>query len=108
MDSLVAARRLSFTAALFSVVQLLSHVQFFAIPWTTAYQASLSVTISQSLLKLMSIELVMSFNHFILCRPLLLLPSIFPSNKVFSNESALHISTGASASASVLPMNIQD
>ena len=61
----------------------------FATPWTTVCQASLSFTISQSLLKLMSIELMMSSNHLILCHPLLLLPSIFPSIRVFSNESAL-------------------
>ena len=61
-------------------------------PWTEAHQAPLSDTNSQSLLKLMSIELVMPFNHLILCRPLLLLPSIFPSIRVFSNESVLHIS----------------
>ena len=60
-------------------------------PWTAARQASLSITNSQSLLKLMSIELVMPSNHLILCRPLLLLPSIFPSISVFSNESVLHI-----------------
>ena len=60
-------------------------------PWTTAHQASLSITNSRSLLKLMSIESVMPFNHLILCRPLLLLPSIFPSIRVFSNESVLHI-----------------
>ena len=60
-------------------------------PWTTARQASLSITNSQSLLKLISIELVMPSNHFILCHPLLLLSSIFPNTKVFSNESALHI-----------------
>ena len=60
-------------------------------PWTAAHQASLSNTNSQSLLNLMSIELVMPFNHLILCRPLLLLPSIFPSIRVFSNESALRI-----------------
>ena len=60
-------------------------------PWTAARQASLSITNSQSLLQLMSIELVMSSNHLILCRPLLLLPSIFPSISVFSNESGLHI-----------------
>ena len=70
---------------------MLSHVRLFATPWTAAYQASLSITNSQSLLKLMSIELVMSSNHLILCCPLLLLPSIFPSIMVFSNESALHI-----------------
>ena len=73
------------------VVQLLSHVRLFATPWTAARQASLSFTISQSLLKLMSIESVIPSNHLILCRPLLLLPSIFPSIKVFSRESALHI-----------------
>ena len=60
-------------------------------PWTTARQASLSITNSRSLLKLVSIELVMPSIHFILCRPLLLPPSIFPSIRVFSNESALHI-----------------
>ena len=73
------------------VVQLLSHVQLFATPWTTARQASLSFIVSWSLLKLLSIESVMPSNHFILCRPLLLLPSIFPSIRVFSKESALHI-----------------
>ena len=70
-------------------VQLLSCVQLFATPWTAASQASLSITNSQSLLKLMSIESVMPSNH--LCRPLLLLPSIFPSIRVFSNESVLCI-----------------
>ena len=75
----------------FSSVQLLSHVQLFATPWTTARQASLSITNSQSILKLISIESVMPSNHLILCHPLLLLPSIFPSIRVFSNESALHI-----------------
>ena len=93
-------------------VQLLSHVQLFATPWTAAYQASLSITRSQSLLKLMSIESVMPSNHLILCRPLLLLPSIFPSIRVFFNDSVIHItggqSIGVSASASVLPVNIQD
>ena len=73
------------------VVQLLSHVRLFVTPWTAARQASLSFSISQSLLKLMSIESVMPSNHLILCRSLLLLPSIFPSIRVFSNESALHI-----------------
>ena len=60
-------------------------------PWTAAHQASLSITNSQSLLKLMSIELVMSSNHLVLCCPFLLVPSIFPSTRVFSNESVLHI-----------------
>ena len=74
-----------------SSFQLLSHVQLIAAPWTAARQASLSVTNSQSLLKLTSIELVMPSNHFILCCPLLLVPSIFPSIRVFSNESFLCI-----------------
>ena len=72
-------------------VQSLSLVQLFATLWTAAHQASLSVTISWSLLKLKSIESMMPFNHLILCRALLLLPSIFPSIRVSSNESALHI-----------------
>ena len=69
----------------------LSHVWLFATPWNVAHQASLSITNFQSLLKLMSIELVMPSNHFILYCPLLLLPSTFPSIRVFSNESVLHI-----------------
>ena len=73
------------------VVQSLSCVWFFAISWTAACQASLSFTISWSLLRLMSIELMMPSNHLILCPCLLLLPSIFPSIRIFSNESALHI-----------------
>ena len=73
-------------------VQSLSHVRLFAMPWTAARQASLSITNSWSLPKPMSIELVMPSNHLILCCLLLLLPSIFPSIRVFSNESALHIS----------------
>ena len=72
-------------------IQLLSHIWLIVTPWTTACQASLSFTISQSLLKLMSIESVMPSSHLILYCPLLLLPSIFPSIRVFSNESALHI-----------------
>ena len=75
----------------FSSVQSLSRVRLFMTPWTAACQASLSITNSWSLLKLVSIELVMPSNHLILCRPLLLLPSIFPSIRVFSSESALHI-----------------
>ena len=74
----------------FSSVQSLSHVRLFETPWTAAHQASLSITNSQRLLKLMSIVLVIS-NYLILCRPLLLPPSIFPSIRVFSNESVLHI-----------------
>ena len=86
----------------FSSVQSLSPVQLFATPWTAARQASLSITMS--LPKLMSIESVMSSNHLILCHPLLLLPSIFPSIRVFSSESALHMRWPKySASTSVLP-----
>ena len=83
----------------------------FATPWTAAFQASVSITNSRSLFKLMSIDSVMPFNHLILCHPLLLLPLIFPSIRVFSNESTVCIrsqSIAASASASVLSMNIQD
>ena len=92
------------------VVQLLSGVKLFATPRTVAHQASLSFTISWRLLRLMAIESVMLSNGLILCHPLLLLPSIIPSLRVFS-KSRLFISGGqsieASASASVLPMNIQ-
>ena len=75
----------------FSSVQSFSRVQLFATPWIAAHQASLSTTNSQSLLKLMSTESMMPSNHLILCLPLLLQPSIFPSIRVFSNESVLHI-----------------
>ena len=75
----------------YSAVQSLSHVWLFATPWTAAQQASLSITNSQNLLKLMSIELVMPSNHLILCHPLPLPPSIFPRIRVFSNESALRM-----------------
>ena len=74
----------------FVVVQPLSHVRFFATSRTSACQTSLSFTISRSLLTLMSIESMMPFNHLILCRPLLLLPSIFPSFRAFANELSLH------------------
>ena len=77
--------------SIFSSVQSLSHVWLFATPWTAACQASLSITNSLSLLRLMSIELLMPFNHLILCHPLLFPPSIFPSIRVFSNESTLRI-----------------
>ena len=93
-----------------SSVQSLSHLQLFATPWTAACQASLSITNSWSVFKLMSVKSVMPSNHLILSRPLSLLPSIFPSIRVFSSESILCIrcqSIGVSASASVLPMNIQ-
>ena len=75
----------------FSSVQLLSRVQLFVTPWTATLQASLSITNSRILLKLMSIESVMASNHLILCHPLLLPSSIFPSIRVFSSESVLHI-----------------
>ena len=75
----------------FSSAQLLSYVQLFVTPWTAAGQASLSITNSRSLLKLLSIESVMPSNHLILCHPLLLLPSIFPNLRVFSNELVLCI-----------------
>ena len=75
----------------FSLVQSLSHVQLFTTSWTAARQASLSITNSRSLFKLMSIESVMPSNHLILCHPLLHLPEIFPSIRVFSRESVLHI-----------------
>ena len=75
----------------FSSVQSFRHVRLFATPWTAAHQASLFITNSRRLLRLMSIESVMPCNHLILCHPLLLLPSIFPSIRVFSSESALRI-----------------
>ena len=75
----------------FSSVQWHSHVWLFSTPWTATHQYSLSITNSQSLLKLRSVALMMPSNHLILCCPFLLLPSIFPSIRVFSNESALHI-----------------
>ena len=93
-------------------VQLLSRVQFFVTPWTAAPQVSLSFTISQSLFELLSIASVMPSNHLILWRPPFLLPSIFPSIRIFSNEKTTFTSggqsIGASASASVFPMNVQD
>ena len=81
----------SFSSVQFSSLQSLSHVQLFVTPWTTAWQPSLSITNSQSLLKLISIESLMSSNHLILCHPLLLLPSIFLSISVFSIESTLRM-----------------
>ena len=84
-------RSLSLHLLISTSVQSLSRVQLFVTPWTAARQASLSITNSQSLFKLMSIESVMPSNHLILCCPLLLLPSIFPSIRVFSNESVLRI-----------------
>ena len=95
----------------FSSVQSLSRVRLFVTPWIAAHQASLSITNSWSLLKLTSIESVMPPSHLILCRPLLLLPPIPPSIRVFSNESTLHLrwpKYWSFALASVLPMNTQD
>ena len=89
----------------FSSVQLLSHVRLFATPWTTACQASLSITNSWSSLRLMSIESVMPSSHLILCCPLLLLPSTFPSIRGFSNESLLHIRWPKYWSFSISPSN---
>ena len=86
-------------------VKLLSCVQLFVTPWTAARQASPFITNSWSLFKLMSIKLVMPSNHLILCRPLLLLPSVFPSSRVFSNESALHIRWSKDLSFSISPSN---
>ena len=94
----------------FSSIQSLSCVQLLVIPWTAARQASPSITNSQSLLKLMSIESVMPSNHLILCRPFLLLPSIFPSIRAFQMSQLFESggqSIGVSASTSVLPMNTQ-
>ena len=89
----------------FSSVQPLSRIRLFATPWTVAHQASLSITNSRGLLKLMSIESVMPSNHLILCHPLLLLPSIFPSIRVFSKESVLHIRWPKYWSFSISPCN---
>ena len=88
-------------------VQLLSHVRLFVMRWTAACQTSLSITNSQRLLKLISIKLVMPSNHLILCHLLLLLPSVFPSIRVFSNESALRIRCPKdwSCSFSISPSN---
>ena len=91
-------------------IQLLSRVRLFATPWTAARQASLSITNSQSPPKHMSIESVMPSNHFILCGPLFLLPSVFPNIRVFSNDwlfASGGQTIGASVSVSVLPKNIQ-
>ena len=100
-----------FSGDIVVVVQSLSHVQLFVIPWTAAQQASLSSTISQSLLRFMFIELVMPSNHLILCCPLLLCPQSFPASGSFPVSQFFASgaqSIRASASASVLPMNIQN
>ena len=102
---------ISIIICFFSSVQLLSRAWLFVTPWTAACQASLSITNSQSPPKPMSIESVMPSNHLILCHPLLLLPSIFPSIRVLSNESALHITWPKYWSFSfniILPKNTQD
>ena len=88
-----------------SSVQLLSRVLFFVTPWTAARQPSLSITNSWSLLKLMSVESVMPSNYFILCHPLLLLPSVFSSMRIFSNESVLYIRRPKCWSFSISPSN---
>ena len=88
-----------------SSVQSLSHIRHFATPWSAALQASLPISSSQSLFQLVSIESVMPSNHLILCRPLLLLPSIFPSIRVFSKESVLHIRWPKYWSFSISPSN---
>ena len=94
-------------SCLFSSVQSFSHIQLSGMPWTASHQASLSITNSQSLLKLMSIELVIPSNHLILCRPLSLLSSTYTSIRVFSNESVLCIrwSKNWSFSISISPSN---
>ena len=117
--SVLCSRTLLFMQSLYknldflvvSSVQLLSCVRLFATPWIAACQASLSITNSRSPLKLMSIKSVMPSNHLILWHPLLLLPPILPSIRVFSNESTVHMrwpKYWSSASASVLPINTQD
>ena len=102
---------INITGLIVVINQLLNCVQLFVTPWTGACQAPLSSTIFQSFLKFTSLDLVMLSNHLILCCPLLLLCSIFPSTRVFPNEWLFSSSgqiTGVSASASVLQMNIQD
>ena len=98
--------RLSFFKHSLTVVQLLSHLWLFVTPWSAAHQAPLSSTISRGLLKFMSIESVMLSNHLILCCPLLLLPSIFPSIRVFSEELPLRIKWPKYWSFSNSPSNI--
>ena len=90
-----------------SSVQSLSHVRLFMTPWPAARQASLSITNSRSLLKLMSIKSVMPSSHLFLCHPLLLLPSIFPSIRVFSSESVLHIRCWSFRNSKVLEFQLQ-
>ena len=89
LSILLLARSFKRTVMILRSVQVLTHVRLFATPWTATLQASLSITNSRSLLRLISIELVMPSSHLILCRPFLLLPSIFPSFRVFSSETVL-------------------
>ena len=91
MPFILSRNNFSFHLTVFRSVQSLNSVQLFETPWTAAHQASLSITNSRSLLKLMSIEWVMPSNHLMLCRPLFLPPSIFPSIRVFSKESVLQV-----------------
>ena len=108
---LLHCRQVLYHLSHLSSVQLLSHVWLFATPWTAACQASLSITDSQSLLKLKSIAMVMPSSHLILCRPFPLPPSIFPSIRIFPISwffASGGQSIGVSASTSVLSMNIQD
>ena len=104
-DAAGAMGLIQFSSLYFVVVHSLSHVCLFATPWTVAHQASLPFAITQSLLKLMSVESVMPSNHLILCCPLLLLPSIFPSITVFSNESVLRIRWPIYWSFKISPFN---
>ena len=106
-DQRLSRASVQWTIFQFSSVQLLSRVQLFVTPWTAACQASLLITNSKSLLKLLSIEVVMPSNHLIFCHPLLLLPSIFPSIRVFSSESAVCIRWPKywSSSFSISPSN---
>ena len=111
MESVMSPAIKVISSILAVVFHSLSHVWLFVTPWTAALQASLSFTIAQILLKLMSIELAMPSNHLTLCLPLLLPSSVIPSIRVFSNEwlfASRDQSIGVSASASVLPMNISD
>ena len=107
-----SSRLISNQAFQLSSVQSLSHVQLFATPWTAAHKVSPSITNSRSLLKLLSIGSMIPSNHLILCHPLLLLPTIIPRIRVFSNESGLHIRWpkywSFSFSITLLPMNMQD
>ena len=113
MDESLCCSPETITALLigYQSVQSLSLIQLFTTPWTSVCQASLSITNSWGLLKLVSIEWVLPSNYLVLCHPILLLPSVFPSITVFSTESVLRSggqSVGASASTSVLPINIQN